>query len=305
MSRPSTGSLVVEPRLRRAARFGIIECKVFTPARDVFHSDSGMMRSSVLCLVVALLGFAFDAGAQSSCPPALRSPIRDDIEREDGMPSRQLLFAYERYVGRRPYWPKPTPQVVAELRVRLRAFVLDKTPDYVARNRAKIAQERWDKAFIADFDAAIQEMDAARSNDSETLRRIGLQWRDRHDTSSKSVGFRLLGIAADAGSMAAEIDIAHIGFAENSKGSTTSLGRLSLLRAARCGYGPAQREMMERHMTGDQLPRSDEKAYYWGLLARTSGTDVQAKLDQLQQRLTLDQRRTVQRWIDTDAWVRP
>jgi len=263
------------------------------------------MRKIAFCLIAVLLLFVSDAGAQSSCPPAPRSPIRDEIEQEDGMPSRSLLWTYERYIGRQPYWPKPSPQEVESLRVKLRQFVLDKTPDYVARNRTRIAADRWRKAFIADFDTAIRDMESVRAGDPESMRKVGVAWHAKGDLASRHLGQSILSEAAKRCSLAALHDLAQIAYAEGRQTADMASGTLFLWSAADAGHGPAQSEMMDRHVTGDGVERSPEKSYYWGLRAQRNGMTVDQRLDEIGRLLTADQRRRVEHWISTNAWVRP
>jgi len=267
-----------------------------------FHSSHGRTRfAPAIWALLLALPFVLSV----NCSAQERSPIRDHIEQEDGMPSRTLVWAYERYVGRSPARPNPGPEVIENVRVDLRLFVLRKTPDYVGRNRARIVQERWSKAFIADFDAAIRDMDSTRAGDPEAIRRAGLAWRDKADAASRHLGRELISIASRRGSLAALHELAQIGYAEDPSTSGTPSGTLYLWTAADKEHGPAQVEMMERHFAGDALSRDVEKSYYWGLRAHRNGFDVDGRLAEIGRLLTAGQRRKVEEWISTNAWVRP
>ena len=69
-------------------------------------------------------------------------------------------------------------------------------------------------------------------------------------------------------------------------------GIISLARAGRDGFVPAQVEMGRRYAAGDQVRRWDLAAYVWLLIAEENGADVAALLEDIAARLSDGDRQT-------------
>ena len=74
-------------------------------------------------------------------------------------------------------------------------------------------------------------------------------------------------------------------------------GREALSALAMEGYGPAQREVAQRHAIGEVFPKDRVKAYYWMLRAARQDAALGNRADALGQDLSLWQRLEVRYWI--------
>lgn len=236
-------------------------------------------------------------------PPAAgaepRSPNRQLFSLPYKVPDPTLRQAYlAEFLG---WMGKKDP---VALRKELLLFAMRHGPESLAGNRAHIVAERWHRDFLRAYDAAIVEADAHRAASGADNLALSRALRDSKDPYDQSIALTLRNYAGVKGVPGSSYDHAQDNFRRGDALSDLA-GVVALYNAADDNYGPAQLELIERHMTGNRAARSLERAYYWALKAANNGLNVDAQLEELRRQMTANQRRHIEEQVSTGEKLYP